>query len=185
MSKNKEIGLEVFLELVSSDAECAVSQVYDSYRSAFLMFARKISKNKELAIDAFQEAVIALYENAVRGKIESNGTSLKTYLFAIGKNKLITILNKEGKYVSMPEYERSMSVDDSGEDVQLPAEIEIAYQRLGDTCQKIIELYYYRRYSIEAIMQSLDLTSENSVKANKSRCIKQLRNLVAKSKVRK
>lgn len=182
MSRKKEITLEGFLSLVKTDSEGAISKIYDFYRSSFLSFGKKYTKNENLIIDAFQEAVLSLYNNAMKDKISVKNSTLKTYLFAIGKYKLINILQRENKYTEFQEYEELEHIDLDDEKVDIPVEVEQAYTQLGSTCQKMIELFYYRRYSIEAIMHTLNLKNKNSVKANKSRCIKKLRSLIEQIK---
>lgn len=175
--KVEEIGFNDFLSMFQKDREKAISQIYGTYRSAFMFFARKYTNDEDLIIDAFQEAVIAFYQNATNGNITDVGSTIKTYLFSIGKFKLFSLLKKEAKYIPI---ENEVILDTKKqESIEIPEEIINAYDLLGETCKRIIVLFYYKRYSIDAIMNSMDFKNENTVKANKSRCIKQMRQLIS------
>ena len=56
--------------------------------------------------------------------------------------------------------------------------IRYAINKLGGKCKELILLFYYKRYSIEAIMHQMGYKNENTVKAHKSRCMKSLEKIV-------
>jgi len=169
----------IFIE----DADKAISLVYKYYRNAFMVFAKKITLDDNLIIDAFQEAVIALYQNLIENKISTNNCTVKTYLFEIGKHKLFNILRKENKQILTDDLKLNFDIycnEIKNTDNEIIIKLSKALEKLGKTCQKLLNLYYYKKFSINAIMHTLDMKSENSVKSNKSRCIKNLKLLISK-----
>ncbi len=156
------------------DANRAMDGVYKSYRRAYIAFVKNKCDDKEVIIDSFQEAVIALYENIIEGKVEKNNSTVKTYLFAIGKNILINKMKHESRYAPIQD---SFITENDNSLTEIPQHVAKAFSQLGDSCQKILTLFYYRRYSIESIAQEMDMKNTNSVKANKSRCLKKLKQL--------
>ena len=46
---------------------------------------------------------------------------------------------------------------------------------LGEKCQQLLTLFYYRGLTIQEIMEAENYNSENVVKAAKSRCMKTLK----------
>ena len=55
---------------------------------------------------------------------------------------------------------------------------KIAFEKLGENCQKIINLFYLDKKSIKQIKILGNYKNENTVKAQKSRCMKTLRELI-------
>lgn len=163
------------------NAEKTISIIYNNYRESFLLFSKKITTNEELVIDAFQDAIIALYQNLIEDKITVNNSNVKTYLFEIGKHKVYNSIRKENIVVKNIERIPSTTIDLYEEDNKDSTTVNLAIAKLGKTCRNLLILYYYRKYSINAIMYELKMKTENSVKANKSRCLKQLKLLVTKS----
>ena len=178
MSKERIEDLDNLKALFRLDTEGTIDAVYRDYREEFLNFGMKICPNREIVIDAFQDAIIGFYQNLIEDKILENKSSVKTYLFEIGRRQILKGIRKEN---SMKE-KNELAIENIEDNSTLPNaekdKIRFAVSKLGDTCQKLITLYYYRRYSIEAIMHNLNMKNENSVKANKSRCIKQLRTIL-------
>ena len=166
----------------STAANVELKAVYDEYRSSFLEFGRQFKIEREDLLDIFQDAVIAFYEQKERGKLENLTCTEKTYLFNIGKYKSIDFLKKAGRTISFDKIEYEVKIEP-----QVYQTIELSEQQqelrdgvklLGKSCQEILDLFYYRKYSISAIMQTLNFKSENVVKANKSRCIKSLKTIL-------
>lgn len=179
MSKERIVDLDKLKALFQSDAERTIDLVYRDYRAEFLNFGVKMCSNKELVVDAFQEAILGLYQNLIQNKIIENKSSVKTYLFEIGKRQLLKSMKKEKQIANRNEVViENHSVRSDNENIE-KERIRKAVSELGKTCQQLITLYYYRRYSIEAIMYNLGMKNENSVKANKSRCVKKLKEILS------
>jgi DNA-directed RNA polymerase specialized sigma subunit len=58
--------------------------------------------------------------------------------------------------------------------------VQKGYQELGTRCQEVLKMFYYENLSIEEIKNRLNYTSKDVVKSQKSRCIKQLKEIVLK-----
>lgn len=180
--KKETIEKEEFLELLQSQGSSALDLLYRAYRTEFFRFAARYRLSDSDIADIYQDSMIALYENALKGKIKDLKSSLKTYLFAIGKN-LIFNRFKSAKRVDLKD---NLLAEESA-DADFISEIDLNYQQqqlhdalneLGGACKELLVFFYYRRFTIESIMNRMNYGSENSVKANKSRCMKKLRALV-------
>ena len=163
-------------------SEDEMKDVYSEYRRSFLNYAKQYYVEKEDLLDLFQDAVIAFYEQKERGKLKDLKCSEKTYLFNIGRHKVIDFLKKHSKMRSMDNVVYEVKIEPSVyQRMELTEQQEgltMAIKLLGDSCQEIIEMFYYKKYSIDAIMTALNFKSENVVKANKSRCLKSLRQIL-------
>lgn len=162
----------------------ALDDAYISYKKDFFLFARTFSVSDEDTADVYQDTIISLYENVKNGKLDTLTSSLKTYLFAIGRFKLYRQMERNKKVC----YEEQIIY--SSEEIQL-FDIDMseerrnvlknAIERLGDKCQKILDLYYYRGMTLDEAQQFLKYSTKDVLKNQKSRCLKQLKEFVKKS----
>ena len=170
---------------LQSDGKKALEQLYVAYRSDFIAYAKKYESEEADILDVYQDAIIALYENVCSGKINSLSSSVKTYLFSIGKFKLFDKLKAKGKLIPTEKVDQlNKEVDTSFVDkLELTHRQKLlrgAIDRLGGKCKDLLILFYYHRYSIKSIQKEMNYKNENTVKANKSRCMKSLREIILK-----
>ncbi|WP_026953598.1 RNA polymerase sigma factor [Algoriphagus vanfongensis] len=178
---NKE---ERFVQDILKGDKGKLEKIYSDNRDHFLNFARKYQLHDEQIKDIYQESIIVFYENILDGKLVTLQSSIKTYLFAIGKYKLIQYLRKEEKYDAFPFEEEDLlnklsmqeiPEDDLGVKTAL---VRTAIKELGAKCQEVLRLFYYEGKKLEEIQGQLGYESKDTVKSQKSRCIRQLKKLV-------
>ncbi len=161
-----------------------LDEVYLTYKKEFFLFAKTFSIAEEDIPDIYQETIISLYENIQTKKLEYLTSSLKTYLFATGKFKIYKQLSKnkslnhEGNIIHISE---EMQVFEAEVEEERQHLLKSGWRQLGVKCQKILELYYYNGKTLDEIQNELDYTSKDVLKSQKSRCLKQLKELVKKS----
>lgn len=152
---------------------------YEENKKGFLLFARKFSIEKADALDIYQDAIVAFIENLRKGKIDELRSSPSTYLFAIGKY-LIFQRQKQNKTEAF--YEDFSSFDlvweEMPEELATENELKKAFQKLGEQCRKVLQLFYYEEKKLDEITALLDYDSKDVVKSQKSRCLKQLKSLM-------
>ncbi len=161
-----------------------IDAFYAKYRQDFFAYAKKHAVSTEDIQDIYQDAVIALYENVQEGRLKEMTSSLKTYLFSIGKYLMLNKIRKAKRLQSLDDQEL-MDVTREMEETQVElSDKQVVMldmlKELSEGCQEILHLYFYRRFSIEAIVHHLGYKNENTVKAHKSRCQKKLRELCLK-----
>lgn len=153
--------------------------VYLEHKEGFLAFAQKYNLPQDTLNDVYQDAFVALVENAVKGKIDHLKVQIKTYLFAIGKymiysrmkTKTFTLSGLEG----WDETHIIEEIDEKDEKLQL---MERALKSLGERCYHILNLFYYQEKSLDEILLESSYQSKDVLKSQKSRCIKQLRDIM-------
>lgn len=177
---NLNSDINVLLEAFESDREATLADIYRTYRSSFLSYSRRLSDDEELTIDCFQEAVISLYENLAIGKVTDQKSTVQTYLYAIGKHKILNAQKKKKTQLKlvMEQAESEEQQKEADEATFKKELIAKSFDQLGQKCRDILLKFYYQRYSVEAIMVSMNYKNENTVKAHKSRCLAQLREIV-------
>lgn len=179
---NKENRL---IEQIQSGDQKGIERIYTQFKTEFLVYSSRFSVSDEDALDIYQDSIIALYENILSGKLTSLTSSLKTYLFAIGKYKIYNSLKVKVVIEDIDDYEFLLE-EESDDEFLLREEnvkkLQQAYQTLGGKCQKVVKLFYYENLTIEEIKDRLGYASKDVVKSQKSRCIKQIRELLLKLK---
>jgi len=170
------------VDLLRSGNPAFFKEQYDLHRQEFIGYALKKGINQETAIDIYQDSFIILFENAASGKLQTLTSSLKTYVFGIANNKIYEVLRKSNKTVNLNDsshIKEEMVHLDLEEQVLNSSQLLLraAFDKLGDRCKNIISLFYLDGLTIQEIMAHENYTSENTVKAQKSRCMKQLKEL--------
>jgi RNA polymerase sigma-70 factor (ECF subfamily) len=174
------------LERLSAGDESALQQAYLEYRKDFLHWAKSKSKQPETELtDLYQDTLIIFYQNLRAGKVVHLDQGIAPYLFGIGKKLLLRRFSNT---------QREFSFDPADEvflqGILLPEEskepdaeqllLRKALEQLNETCQKIIEWFYYQDHSIQMIAQRLGYSSEEVTRVTKMRCLKKLRELMGK-----
>lgn len=177
------INAPTLIEQLKSGDEKTIRKIYEDNKNGFLLFASRYPLDKEELIDIYQDAMIALIENAKKGKIDELKSSLTTYLFGIGKFMIFQRLKKNKKTITSDEIENfEFEYDDYSEDeinLQLVS-LRDSLKKLGEQCLKILMLFYYEEKKLDEIQSLLGYTNKDVLKSQKSRCLKQLKDLTKK-----
>ena len=169
------------IDLLKMNDEKAIRNFYNENKNGFILFAKRYNLNNDDLIDIYQDAIIALIENAKKGKIDDLKSSITTYLYGIGKFMIFQKLKKESKTVSIDDFEKiEMVYDDYSEDeINLQVKmLQKGLNKLGDQCKKVLELFYYEEKKLDEIQSILGYTNKDVLKSQKSRCLKQLKELI-------
>ncbi|WP_158964053.1 RNA polymerase sigma factor [Myroides fluvii] len=180
MSREKRV-----IKQIQAGEQKAIEEVYMLYKKEFTLFAGRFAISEQDTADIYQDSIIAMYENILAGDLKVFSSSIKTYLFAIGKYKIYNRLNVKIVTEDFVDYEFLLKQEKEEEwaiEEEQLAQVLSSYQLLGHRCQEVLTLFYYENLSMEQIKQKLNYASSDVVKSQKSRCIKQLKALVFKTK---
>lgn len=172
------------LKKIKLNRENALEEVYLKHRKDFFKYASGFSIHQEDIADIYQDSIIVLYDNIISGQLKELTSSLKTYLFSIGKYKILNFIKLKNRNQSFTDdslIECLPSHDEHINEEQISLFIN-AYQLLGPKCQKILRLFYYEGLSLNEIKKFMTYSSTDVVKSQKSRCIKQIKDLIKDSK---
>ncbi|WP_299211989.1 sigma-70 family RNA polymerase sigma factor [uncultured Dokdonia sp.] len=158
----------------------AYQVIYEGNRDAFIAFASKYDLDQDAILDVYQESMIALYENIMKGNVKEFSSSIKTYLFGIGKFKLYEQLRAQKKLVLVDDFQdQEVLIDvETTKLTEQQKALRKHFQKLGERCRNILELFYLQGFKIKEIMTVANYENENTVKAQKSRCLKQLKTMM-------
>jgi len=162
-----------------ADNKKALEDVYLSYKSEFLNYAKRYDIATADVLDIYQDAIIAMHQNFVMAQLELHSSTIKTYLFGIGKNKLFKKLKEKQRVIRVEVESDNYTEIDLEQD--LPTETQLALAKrlreLSETCKTILRLFYYRNLTIEDIVDATHYKDANTVRSHKSRCLKHLKTL--------
>ncbi|MEM6523123.1 MAG: sigma-70 family RNA polymerase sigma factor [Bacteroidota bacterium] len=176
--EKRESGL---FEGLKAGKEEFVVKLYDLYRSEFIHWCmNNYSTDQAGAADLFQDTVIILYQNIRNHVLQELNSSLKTYLFSIGKNLALKKLRKETRMVvneKVLELNATHINYDVFEESDKKRVVAKLMDDLGEPCRSILNLFYFHRFTMDAIAERLGYKNENVVKSQKLRCFNTLRKL--------
>ena len=178
---------DVIFQLKKGDRD-TLKKIYLEHKREFFKFANRFHLKDMDLEDIYQDAMIALMENAQKGKMDDLGCSIKTYLFSIGKymaynhtrNKSKTYHTKDDYVFDKHEYETMDSILENESLSFYQKKIVDGLKKLGNKCREILTLFYYSGLTIEEIMSAQGYENKNTVKSQKSRCLKSLKELIKK-----
>ena len=174
---------EPTLENLLTDSANAFEDLYLSYKDDFFAFGKTFKLNTEELTDIYQEAFLSFYENLLNGKITQFTSSIKTYIFSIGKFKIYEQLRKNSKFkvIDVPINE-NITIDDLNLDSDILTEreqlVKANFKKLGKQCQQVLELFYLKGKTLNDIKIIKQYDNTDVVKSYKSRCLRQLKQLV-------
>lgn len=165
--------------------ERAIAVFYKSIRPAFFAYFRThYSKDNGYILDIFQDACIVLWNNINHGKLTEEGlkSALSTYFLSIGK---YTMMAKDRKYkeiIDDDELSRLSFIEDDAEDLKKRVELEdFVYRMVSEMkppCDKLLKAQYWDKLSGAEIADKYGYSNPDSVKTQKSKCIKKLKPLI-------
>ena len=168
----------LYEQLINGD-ESALEKIYKLYKAEFVNFFKRYEISQQEVLDIYQDSIIVIYQKFVTEKTNLSKSSIKTYLFGIGKNKVYNhfktkkITTSEIKDLEIRDREFQLKEEPSAYEKLLAKNLK----SISDSCRNILELFYYKNFTIKEIVLITDYKDENTVKSHKSRCLKTLKSL--------
>jgi len=173
--------------LQNRDMDSSIRFLYRSHYEFLGKYVVNNSGNWDDAQDVFQEVIMAFISLVRAGKFRGEA-SIKTFLYSLNKNMWLNELKKRGRaQVREMKYEKTSEKTEQGINTALEAREANAglmklMEALGETCKKILLLYYYENQSMKEILTSLNYENEQVVRNKKYKCLKRLEELVTENK---
>ena len=156
------------------------------YRSHFDSLSRYILNNSgslQDAEDVFQEVVVNFIDLVQKDKFRGEA-SVKTFLFSLNRFTWLNELKRRGRASAREEkFERlqEKEVLDSSHFIVNREEKQAVLNlvdQLGETCKKILLLFYYENLPMKDILSATDYENEQVVRNKKYKCLKQLEQMI-------
>jgi RNA polymerase sigma factor (sigma-70 family) len=171
------------IDLLKKNDEKAIRDFYNENKNGFILFAKRYNLDEDDVIDVYQDAMIALMENAKKGKIDNLESSTNTYFFSIGKFMIFQKLKKQKKVFSTDDFSNLEYLDEDYNEDENNLQVALLQKgldKLGEQCRKVLKLFYYEEKKLDEIQFELNYTNKDVLKSQKSRCLKQLKDLTNK-----
>ena len=171
-------------QLYAQQGDQLFAELYADHRDAFVHWARKsFSCETEEGLEAFQEAMVLLFNKISTLQLVEIQSTLKTYLFGIGRNVLLRRFDENkrthllGEVLPEIKIEPILPVELNGRQEEMLK----AFQQLREGCQRLLKLFYYRNFAIDAIMHEMNYQSETVVRTKKYKCLNQLKKIMSQT----
>jgi RNA polymerase sigma factor (sigma-70 family) len=163
--------------------DVAIKFIYRDNYESLAWIVKNNSGSQQDAEDIFQEVLVNFIELVQKDKFRGEST-VKTFLFSMTKHTWLNELKKRGRSDTRElKYEKMQ--DQQETDVgHLIAEREAKQQlldivsQLGDTCKKILLMFYYDDLSMKEILANLEYENEQVVRNKKYKCLKKLEQMI-------
>lgn len=160
--------------------------IRDLYRNNFSnlsWYVMNNSGNRQDAEDIFQEVMVAFIDAVQKNKFRGEST-VKTFLFSLNRFTWLNELKKRGRSAVREEKfekEQDKVQADTGyliDEREGKAEVIRLVGELGESCRKILLLFYYENMSMREILSSTEYENEQVLRNKKYKCLKQLEQMV-------
>lgn len=160
-----------------------IKAIYRGHFDSLSWYVMNNSGSRQDAEDIFQEVIVAFIDLVQKDKFRGEST-VKTFLFSLNRFTWLDELKRRGRALAREEkYERGQEkVElDTGAiiaDREGKAEVVRLVGELGETCRKILLLFYYENLSMKEILEIMHYENEQVVRNKKYKCLKQLEQMV-------
>ena len=162
----------------------AIRFMYDHYFESLSRFVMNNQGSLQDAEDIFQELVINFIALVKLNKFRGE-SSIKTFLFSLNRFSWLNELKRRGRASARElNYEKGMDIvekDFSHAALQKESTLQVyaLMDELGETCKKILLMFYYEDLSMKEMLQQLNYENEQIVRNKKYKCLKQLEKMIS------
>jgi RNA polymerase sigma factor (sigma-70 family) len=170
---------DIIADLKRGDKK-AIERLYLDNKSKFIGYMRKNGWRDEHLEDVYQDAIVVVCEKARKGQLDDLKTQLSTYLIAIGKYITIKAEKRDVKMTDVDAIPAELLEWETYEEEQRNLMVRTLQQKfslLGAKCQEVLRMFYYEEMKSDEIHVKLGYPNKDVLKSQKSRCLKQLREL--------
>jgi RNA polymerase sigma factor (sigma-70 family) len=159
--------------------EQAILQLYKDHAEITRSFIKGKGGTEQDADDIFQETVVSFIDSVQKSKFRQE-SGIRTFLISISKNLWYNEIRRRQRAGNRERlFEADRDQEDSGideiiQDRELKKQLNQLLQDLGDSCRKILEMFYYENLSMKEIVSHLHYENEQVVRNKKYKCLQQL-----------
>ncbi|MBD3637793.1 MAG: sigma-70 family RNA polymerase sigma factor [Crocinitomicaceae bacterium] len=138
------------------------------------------SGSKEEALDIFQDALVILYQKvqnmSADSPIKIDGFLINTCKL-LWSNELRKKKVRTGDDSGLGRLEFKDEIEEQMEKEEKFKIIEDVLQKLGEKCKKILEMFYFKSFSMENIAKKIGYKTVKSAKVQKYKCMESARQM--------
>ncbi len=161
----------------------SIKAIYHSHFDNLSWYILNNSGNRQDAEDIFQEVLVSFIDLVQKDKFRGEST-VKTFLYSLNRHAWLNELKRRGRALAREEkYEKEQdrTTPDTSHlmaNREEKAELIRIVGELGETCKKILMLFYYESLSMKEILEATDYENEQVVRNKKYKCLKQLEKMI-------
>lgn len=162
--------------LNNANSDSAIKHIYKTNYSSVKNHILKNSGTEMDAADIFQDTIVVWY-NAVRSGDFKGDSSIKTFLFAVSKNLWLKELRKKSKNFNIKEsegYESHQIPEPLKNSIDHYRILKETMNKLSQECKNLLIDFYFNKHSMNKIMTTFGLSSEQVAKNKKYKCMQNL-----------
>jgi RNA polymerase sigma factor (sigma-70 family) len=159
--------------------EQAILQLYQDHSEITRSFIMGKGGTEQDADDIFQETIVSFIDSVQKVKFRQE-SGIRTFLISISKNIWYNEIrrrqragNRE-KIFEMDRHQEEGPVTEMINDREMKQQLNKMLQELGESCRKILELFYYENLSMKEIVSQMHYENEQVVRNKKYKCLQQL-----------
>ena len=153
---------------------------YPMVHSLILKNGRYIDEVEEI----LQEGIVIFYENVIKPDF-SLTCKPSTYIYSICRNLLLKSIQKGVRWVEL-DYDYLNNIEEemaAAEEESFNEKERLMYELLntvGESCKKILELFYFKKLSLEEIANKLAYANTQTAKTQKYKCLQKMKKSINK-----
>lgn len=160
-----------------------IRAIYRNHFDSLSWYVMNNSGSRQDAEDVFQEMMVNFIDLVQKDKFRGEST-VKTFLFSLNRHIWLNELKRRGRALAREEkFEKGQDrvEADTGHmiaDRESRQQVIKLVEELGDTCKKILLLFYYENLSMREILETMHYENEQVVRNKKYKCLKQLEQML-------
>ena len=164
----------------------AVSHLYRVHYNMLENIIKLNSGNEMDAQDVIQDSMITFIEMIRENKFRGE-SSIKSILYTITKNLWISKIRKTKKEnLRIDKYGEEKNAFEEDVSIQIQKReakmlIEGVFEQIGESCKKILTMFYYEELSFKDILEKTGYENEQVLRNKKYKCMKSLTDLIENS----
>lgn len=159
---------------ISEGDETAMDFLYKKHYRMMINLIIKNNGTESEGQDVFQDALIVFWQKVRKNELTLT-SKISTYLYSICRNLWLKELDQKKKI----SFEQKDGVDNlTIEEDERNKIIHQCISDLGETCKKVLTLYYFDGLSMKDIAKELSFSNADTAKTKKYKCKQALDKLV-------
>ncbi len=169
--------------ILSNDLNEVIFYIYKQYAELISFNVVTMGGSLQDGEDIFQETVVTFIDLVRKGKFRGE-SSVKTFLVAVARNIWLNELKRKksgDQRAKIFETNRGHIENDVLENLnkrEMREQLLSLMDRLGDSCRKILTLFYYDNLPFEEIIHKMGYETEQVARNKKYKCMRELSDLI-------
>jgi RNA polymerase sigma factor (sigma-70 family) len=172
---------DLIISEIKKKNEVALRELYKTHYQMIVNLICTNNGSEQEAKDVYQEAIMAFYERVQQENFVLT-CKIKTFLYAVCRRLWLKRLHEKKRFHgNIEESETFLGIDEEMVDMEESerkfGQMREAMEGLGEPCRGILEDFYIRDLSMEAISEKFGYTNADNAKNQKYKCLQRLKKL--------